>query len=185
MKRLVGVVLLISVLTLVLAIPAAATKPTEVNGRWTAGPPPIEPPQREPRGKNCLITMRYGHEWVEGSFLGKDEADLRIMMHGPCEEEAPNVFRENLKWKGTFTGDLCLDGAWEGAACSGEMYSGRFDFTEQWQVTPDPDPEAETAKGKLVILQGYDGFAGLHGVLELWGRAGEWVEYGGQVHVDP
>jgi hypothetical protein len=186
MKRLVGVILVVSVLILVLAIPATATRPTEVSGKWTAGSR-IGPPQVEPRGKNCLITLKYWHEWGIGSFRGEDEIDLRIMEHGPCEDSAPNVFRENLKGTGTFEGDLCLSGVWEGTACSGEGYSGSFDFTLQWQVTPDPDPEADTFKGNIVILQGYDGFQDLHGVLECWGRvgAGGGTAYKGRVHVDP
>ena len=65
MKRLVGVVLLISALTLVLAVPAAATKPTEVSGRWTYARN-IGPPQIESRGGNCLVTKKMGQEWGDG-----------------------------------------------------------------------------------------------------------------------
>jgi len=192
MKRLVGVVLCISVLTLVLAVPAAATKPTEVSGRWTNGGSIIPPkPKFEPRGGNCLVTIRFWHEWVDGSFRGRDETDFRIMAHGPCETCAPNVDRAKLKGTGTFEGDLCL-GVWEDADCLGEMYSGSFDFVFEWQLTdPDPDPEGgDTFTGNLVILQGYDGFGDLRGVLEQWGRTGPTlvggrVAYRGRVHVDP
>ena len=70
---------------------------------------------------------------------------------------------------------------WEGDVCVGEMYSGSFDFTLQWHLTdPDPNPEVDTFTGNLVILQGYDGFEGLHGVLEQWGRTGPTV-VGGRV----
>jgi hypothetical protein len=63
-----------------------------------------------------------------------------------------------------------------------------FDFDFEWHLTdPDPDPEVDTFQGTLVILQGYDEFEGLHGVLELWGRTGPGgvVAYEGRVHVDP
>ena len=188
MKRLVGVVLCISVLTLALAVPAAAARPTEVSGRWTDGRPIVPPvPVYAPRGGNCLVTIRFWHEWGDGSFRGRDETDFRILAHGPCETSEPNVDRAKLKGTGTFEGDLCL-GEWEDADCLGEMYSGSFDFDFEWHLTdPDPDPEVDTFQGTLVILQGYDEFEGLHGVLELWGRTGPGgvVAYEGRVHVDP
>jgi hypothetical protein len=188
MKRLVGVVLWISILTLVLAAPAAAARPTEVSGRWTDGRPIPPVPPYEPRGdNNCLVNIRFWHEWGEGSFRGRDETDFRIMAHGPCETSAPNVDRAKLKGTGTFEGDLCL-GAWEGTDCLGEMYSGSFDFDFEWHLAnPDPDPSVDTFAGTLVILRGHDGFAGLHGVLEMWGRTGPGgvVDYSGRVHVDP
>jgi len=99
--------------------------------------------------------------------------------------------RANLTATGTFTGDLCL-GTWNGEECQGEVYSGSFDFRLQWHLTnPNPDDwTVDTFTGDLVILQGYDGFEGLHGVLEQWGRTGPRlkggrVEYAGQVHFDP
>ena len=190
MKRLVGVVLSIFVLCVVFTTPASATNPTEVSGRWTDSAYGA-PPQMDPCGLNCLVTAPMWHDWGDGSFRGRDESDWRIMGHGPCATTKPNCCHANLNATGTFTGDLCL-GEWAGDVCQGEMYSGSFDFVLQWQVTnPDPDDwTVDTFTGKLVILQGYDGFQGLHGVLEQWGRTGPHakggrVEYAGQVHFDP
>jgi hypothetical protein len=186
MKRIVGGIGLILVLTLALAIPAGATKPTAVSGAMTDAHR-VGPPQVEPRGGNCLLTMGYWHKWGLGSFRGEDEVDFRIMAHGRCEDVLPNLYRENLKGMGTYVGDLCLGGEWEEGVCSGEMYSGSFDFTLQWQTTPNPDPTAPTTKGTIVILQGYEGFEGLQGVLDFSGRVGSggWSVYEGQVHVEP
>jgi hypothetical protein len=156
-----------------------------VSGEF-AGGHSLGPPELEPRGGNCLITISYWHDWGSGSFRGEDEVDFRIVQHGPCEAGA-NEYRENIKGTGAFIGDLCLGGVWDDDCGSGEVYSGSFDFALQWQVTPNPDPDAATMKGTLVILQGYDGFEDLHGVLEFSGRVGRegWAAYSGQVHVDP
>jgi hypothetical protein len=78
------------------------------------------------------------------------------------------------------------DGWVDGECVGGAAYSGRFDFTGQWRITPAPEPEP-TMVGRFVILQGYNGFTGLHGVIEFLGRAGSdgWAEYSGSVHIDP
>jgi hypothetical protein len=186
MKKGLGTLLISLTLILILGVPSAATAPTEVSGQMVAAAPVIPPlPEQESHGDNCVITMRFWHAW-DGSFRGEDTADVRIVEHGSCDQSGPNKHRENIKWRGTFTGELCLGGTWEDSACiGGELYSGSFDFVGQWQVTPAPEP---TFTGNFVILQGYDGFANLHGVLEFWGRVGTvdgWGKYAGQVHVDP
>jgi hypothetical protein len=186
MKKLVGLLLVIPVMTLVFAVPTAATKPIDVSGRWADGAPIIPPaPAYEPRGDNCLVTVSFWHEWGDGNFRGRDETDFRILVHGPCETSVPNLDRAKLKGTGTFEGNLCL-GEWENTDCFGEMYSGSFDF--EWHLTdPNPDPTVDTFTGKLVVLQGHDGLENLHGVLEMWGRTGPGgvVAYSGQVHIDP
>jgi hypothetical protein len=188
MKKHLGMLWILLALVVLITVPAAAAKPTTVSGEMIAFGPIIPPfPQQETRGDNCIITLRFWREWG-GSFRGKDASDVRIIVHAPCDEGGPNLHRENIKWRGTYTGDLCLGGTWEENDCvGGELYSGSFDFVGQQQVTPAPAPE-QTFKAKFVILQGYDGFAGLHGVLDFWGRAGTidgWGAYEGQVHVDP
>ena len=191
MKRLVRVVLIILVLTLVVTVPAAASKPTEVSGRWTDSAY-TRPPEFNPNGpSNCSVTVGFWHEWGDGSFRGTSVSEWRIFAHGPCATSRPGMDPANLTATGTFAGDLCL-GQWNGDVCQGEKYSGSFDFRPQWHLTnPNPDDwSVDTFTGSLVILQGYDGFEGLHGVLEQWGRTGPKarggrVEYAGQVHFDP
>ena len=109
------------------------------------------------------------------------------MAHGPCALALPNEYRENHSGIGTFEGALCLGGAWDDMkenCVGGTLYSGSFDFISRGHVKPAPLPE-ETFRGRLVILQGYGELAGLHGVLDLHGRAGPVIEYSGQIHIDP
>jgi hypothetical protein len=186
MKRLVRVVLLILVLTLVLAAPAAATRPTEVSGKWTDSAYKIPPPPPcEQRGPDTVtVTAPMWHTWGDGSFRGRSDSDWVITARDTtCATTLPNASPAKLHATGTFVGDLLL---------GGEVYSGSFDFSLEWRVTdPCPAPCTKDAmSGKLVILKGYGGLAGLHGVLDCWGRTGPKarggrVDYAGQVHLDP
>jgi hypothetical protein len=188
MNRLTRVVLLTLVLALVLAAPAAATTPADVSGKWTDGAY-SSPPQCEEHGIGGVVTAPMWHVWDDGSFRGRSESEWRITGHGTpdspmtCTTTKPNCCHALLHATGTFTGDLLL---------GGEVYSGSFDFRLDWQViNPEPDDlTVDTFKGKLVILKGYGGLAGLHGVLDCWGRTGPTarggrVSYAGQVHIDP
>jgi hypothetical protein len=195
MRRLLRVVVWILVLTLVVTVPAAATKPVEVSGKWTnsAYDGLLQCKQHV---VSVVVTAPMWHEWDDGGFRGRSESDWRIVGHGTPESPAdctskPNSVYALLHATGTFAGDLCL-GTWDGDVCQGEKHTGSFDFRLQWQVTdPCPAPcDEDTMSGKLVILKGYDGLAGLHGVLECWGRTGPKavggrVSYAGQVHFDP
>jgi hypothetical protein len=183
MKRLVRVVLCVLVLALVLAAPAAATAPTDVSGTWT-GKYTIPPQPTNPCVPNCHLVATMTHIWADGNFQGTSESEWHIFGQGPCGDSKPNCCHALLKATGTFVGSLELDG---------QVYAGSFDYRLQWQVIhPDPDQTGgwDTFVGKLVILRGYDGLEGLHGVLEQWGRTGPTakggrVTYAGQVHLDP
>ena len=188
MKRIVRVLLMISVLVLVFTVPVAATPPTDVSGKWIDSAY-ASPPQCEEHGLGGVVTAPMWHIWGDGSFRGRSESEWRITGLGTpespmtCTTTKPNCCHALLHATGTFTGDLLL---------GGKVYSGSFDFRLDWQVTdPCPPPCTEdTFKGKLVILQGYGGLAGLHGVLDCWGRTGPAarggrVSYAGQVHFDP
>jgi len=188
MKRIVRVALLILALILVLAAPAAATRPTDVSGKWTDSAYD-KPPKCEEHGIGAVVTAPMWHTWGEGSFLGRSESEWRITGIGTpespmtCAGTRPNCCPAHLHATGTFTGDLLL---------GGEVYSGSFDFRLDWDViNPEPDDwTVDTFRGKLVILKGYGGLAGLHGVLDCWGRTGPAprggrVEYAGQIHLDP
>ncbi|MBN1400199.1 MAG: hypothetical protein JXA74_05140 [Anaerolineae bacterium] len=190
MRRLGKVVLLITVLILVLAVPAAATKPAEVSGKWGTSKYTVTPPlpckQRGPG--TIVINVPMEHDWGNGSFQGKSSSDWVIIgRETTCDTSVPGASPANLRATGTFVGDLYL-GAMK--------YSGSFDFRLEWRITHvcpwgvEECENVDTFAGKLEILRGYGGLAGLHGVLEQWGRTGPtgrwgYVFYKGQVHIDP
>jgi hypothetical protein len=182
MKKLLITVLCVCALMAALVPPVSADGPTTVSGSFVNSGW-IDPPQPTPSGNTCVLTGSGWHQW-DGSFRGKEVFDVRIVVYGPCEEEEPNKFREELSWEGTFTGKLCLGGAWDGETCAGgQLREGSFDFTGAWEVTPAPSPQ-QTFSGSYVIGQGYDGLAGLGGEIDCRGRVGMadgWVEYVGQL----
>ena len=183
MKEFARVALTMAVLALVLATPAAATQPTAVGGKWTDSRY-SSPPGCVQHGPNLVVTAPMWHEWGDGSFDGTSVSYWRITGQGSeCATTVPNSAHALLHATGTFTGDLLL---------GGEVYSGSFGYRLDWQVINPcaPPCDEDTFVGKLVILRGYDGLAGLHGVLDCWGRTGPKarggrVTYAGQVHLDP
>jgi len=190
MNRMARVVLLVLALALMLAMPVAATPPTDVSGKWGTSKYTVTPPLPcEQRGPDTIvINVPMEHDWGSGSFQGKSLSDWVITgRETTCETSLPGASPAHLRARGTFVGDLYL---------GGRKYSGSFDFHLEWRITNIcswgvPGCEnVDTFVGKLQILRGYGGLAGLHGVLEQWGRTGPtgrwgYVFYKGQVHIDP
>jgi len=116
------VVLIILVLTLVVTVPAAASKPTEVSGRWTDSAY-TRPPEFNPNGpSNCSVTVGFWHEWGDGSFRGTSVSEWRIFAHGPCATSRPGMDPANL----TATAPLRVTFAWvSGTAMSAREKSIR------------------------------------------------------------
>lgn len=176
------------VLVLILVLPAAASKPMEVSGRFTGAGHTAPPPPDESRGGNCFVTRYYWHTWGQGSLLGYDEMVWEIVAHAPCAITEANMQRENLRAEGWFEGSICLDGVYdEDQECSGDSHELGFDFTLQGQVTPTEDAAGPAFRGRLTILSGESGLGIPRGVITLWGRVGRdgWMAYEGQIHFDP
>jgi hypothetical protein len=186
MRRVLVALSVACVLVLTLVLPAAASKPMEVSGWFTGAGHTAEPPPDETRGGNCFLTRYYWHTWGQGSLLGYDEVVWEIVAHAPCEAEAANMQRENLRAKGWFEGAICLDGVYEGTECSGEEHDLSFEFTLEGQGTPTEDPTDATFDGRLTILDGESDLGVPHGVIELWGRTGRegWMAYEGRMHFE-
>jgi hypothetical protein len=167
MKKRICVLLGILLLTLVLAVPASASKPTEVSGAMQFVPPPQNRVWR-PAGNNCFVEIDATHTWT-GDLVGTSVTHWRIVSHGPCEENGPVPYKyhETINVKGTFTGMV-----------AGK--SGAFGFTgtaENWPTgTGDPNITI-----RLVILSGASDLANLHGVLDV--DASD--NYLGKIHFDP
>ena len=175
-------------LIMIMALPAAATKPMKISGRFTGAGRIEDPPPDISRGGNCFMQRSYYHDWGEGSLLGRDRGVSEIVAHAPREVEAANMQRENLRAKGWFEGWICLGGMYdENESCSGEPHGLSFEFTMQGQVRPTEDPADPTFKGRLTILRGESDLGAPHGVIEMWGRVGRggWMAYEGQIHFDP
>jgi hypothetical protein len=160
------VLLITLLLTLVLAVPASASKPTGVSGTRQFNPPPRNRVWR-PAGNNCIVEIDATHTYT-GNLVGTSDAHWRIVSHGPCEEDGPvpYKYRETISVKGTFTG--MVDGV-----------SGTFDFTEAAKNWPT-DTGAPGITSHLVILTGTGGLKSLHGMLDIDGP-----DYSGKIHFDP
>jgi hypothetical protein len=94
MKKLLITVLCVCALMAALVPPVSADGPTTVSGSFVNSGW-IDPPQPTPSGNTCVLTGSGWHQW-DGSFRGKEVFDVRIVVYGPCEEEEPNKFREEL-----------------------------------------------------------------------------------------
>jgi hypothetical protein len=169
MKKRMCVLCITLLLTLVLAVPASASKPTGVSGARQF----ILPPQNRvwrPAGNNCIVEIDATHTYI-GDLVGTSLAHWRIVSHGPCEENGPVPYKhhETISVKGTFTGMVA-------------GVSGTFDFTEAAENWPT-GTGAPGITSRLVILSGTGGLANLHGVLEFSDMPVG--SYSGQIHFDP
>jgi hypothetical protein len=167
MRKRIYVLLGVLLLTLALAVPASASKPTEVSGVLQFNPPPQNRVWR-PAGKNCFVEIDTAHTWT-GDLEGTSVSHWRIVSHGPCEENGPVPYKyhETISVKGTFKGLV-----------AGQ--SGSFDFTgtaENWPTGTG----APNITIRMTILSGTDGLANLHGVLDV--DASD--NYSGKIHFDP
>jgi hypothetical protein len=167
MRKKICVVLSVLLLTLVLAVPASASKPTEVSGTLQF----IFPPQNRvwrPAGKNCFVEIDATHIW-SGDLEGISGSHWRIVSHGPCEENGPVPYKyhETISVKGTFTSGVVGQ-------------SGTFDFTGTAENWPTGTGEPNITM-RLVILSGTGDLANLHGVLDV--DASD--NYSGRIHFDP
>ena len=172
MKRRLSVLLIILLLTLVLAVPASATPPTEVSGSRSMSAPPANRTWR-PAGNNCIVEVDLSYAY-EGDLEGTSSTHFRIVSHGPCGPNGPVPYKyhETLKARGTFTGDV-----------GGK--SGTFDFTETAEVWP-ADPGEVALTGRIVILSGTGELANLHGLLDVsWVKGEHYSTYSGRIHFDP
>jgi hypothetical protein len=166
MKRrwLIGLTALL--LTLLLAVPAAATQPTEVIGS-RGFVPDIASRTWRPAGKNCIADVD-GVISYTGDLDGTAPVHLRVVSHGPCGPDGPlpYAYHEAVHVWGTFSGSVF------GA-------SGSFEFVETAKNWPEGSHKAGYTS-QVAILSGAGGLAGLHGTLNVVDD-----QYSGQVHFDP
>ena len=178
MKKLTVVLLASLLVTLILAVPASATRPSEVAGTCRVAGPPPQPPSIKSAGNNCTKQMDLPYSWA-GDIDGTSTAHIRIVAHGPCPS-SKGQYRENLKIQGTFTGYV-------------NSRYGTFDYIEVLKFQPVPDRPDEPpywydGTGTMTILKGTGELANLHGVLRIEGGRdsdGESIRYQGTVHFDP
>jgi hypothetical protein len=167
MKKRMLVLLTIVLLTLLLTVPASASKPSAVSGVRSFTP---DIPSRVWRsaGSNCILNLDGVYQYT-GDLDGAATTHLRIVVHGPCTPTGPVkfVYNENLHMTGTFTGYVL-----------GEY--GTFEFVEAATFRP-PSEGGEGFSGRLVISSGSDALDGLHGTLDTVSGGG----YSGRVHWHP
>jgi len=191
MKKAVVALPVLCALLLILAVPAAASKPTQVSGAFVGGGPTGAPVTTQ-IGGNCFLSIPFEHVWGgEGSISGSSSTVWEIISHGACIDPATGEpypagsFRENLKARGTFTGAVCDGGIWQDGVCEGGVeLEGGFTFVWTAQVRP-ADVPAPNMFGHITIMHGTEGLQGLHGTLETEGRAGGSGGFVGQIHFEP
>jgi hypothetical protein len=166
MKRRLSIALITLLLTLLLVVPVAATKPTEVSGTWDMGAPPQNRTWRT-AGNTCIIEVDLTLSY-DGTLDGTSYEHFWIKSHAPCppEEPAPHKYYETIHVRGTFEGTV--DGK-----------RGTFTFVENARNIPT-GPGEWIWIGKMVILSGTGELANLHGKIELSND-----DYTGRIHFDP
>jgi hypothetical protein len=166
MKRKICVLLSVLLLTLALAVPASASKPSELSGRRWINAPPQNRVWR-PAGNNCVVEVDITYEY-EGDLVGTSASHFRIVSHGPCGPSGPLPYKyhETLHIRGTFTGEVL-------------GVPGSFDFIETAKNWPEDSHKAEYGS-RLVVLSGAGDLAGLHGMLDIVSG-----DYSGRIHFDP
>jgi hypothetical protein len=171
-KKRMCVLFITLLLTLMLALPASASKPTEVSG-IRVGTVDMGSRVWRSAGKNCILDADATYTFT-GDLDGTAPAHLRIVSHGPCGPNGPIKFAyyETIKIQGTFTGDVLDTG-------------GTFDFSETGKVRP-VDPGEVLWSSRMVVLSGSGGLANLHGLVDVTLVKGQPpATYSGQVHFDP
>jgi len=173
---LTGTVLL---LTLVLAIPASASKSWKIKGEVIAADllPPI-PPLEVQRGNTCHVTANVRDTWA-GDMVGVSMKEERIMAKGPCM--GGPYWEEVNRIEHYFTGTIL----------GSQVGTIRISCSAKTNVAPYLDPNAvwETF---CVLHSGTGGLANVHGHFrEVYPAS--WVSpdpsnrptYEGEVHFDP
>lgn len=172
MKKLIlfSTVLLLATLLLALAMPASATPPENVSGKYWLTEPYANMTLRQ-AGQNCFIEVDATYPFT-GDLVGTATAHFRALSHGPCETAYPFANPENLYAQGTFTGLV-----------AGK--SGTFDFVYEGRAWP-AEPGETALDVRIVILSGTEELAGLHGMLGVSYVMGDpFDSYSGQIHFDP
>jgi len=166
-KKPTVVLLTILLLTLALAVPASATKPTEVQGSREWIPPPANQVWR-PAGNNCILEFDGTYTYT-GPLEGASVGHFKIVSHGPCGPNGPVPYgyHETIHVRGTFNGEVV-------------GIPGTFDFIETPTNWPaDSDKAGYTSH--MVILSGTGDLANLHGMLDISDDGG----YSARIHFDP
>jgi hypothetical protein len=166
MRKNVTLAFVVVWLTLILTIPAAASKPVAVAGfldvellwdkTWDVG-------------NRCFAVGESRATFFPGGdFDGTGLNYFTSVCHGPCPPDpGPMQMVETFRQEGTFDGTVLGK-------------SGTFDYRCQKVWRPD-DPD--TLMVKCAITSGTDELSGLHGHFELYYT--EWpFPYSGQVHFD-
>jgi hypothetical protein len=168
---LTGTVLL---LTLVLAIPASASKQIEIRFWADTVNTPETNCQEKQIADNCFVKFQ-----LTGTYAGDVQGDwvdtTSILAKGPCDTDypycgpGPMYYQQILHFDEVVTGSVLVDDV---------EHTGTFRMTcEQW-VSQDPPRTVENC----VIHSGTDGLANLHGIVK-WSETEQIMV--GQVHFDP
>lgn len=107
MKRLVGMLTIVAALCMVLAIPAGAAKPVEVNGTvsWgDCGAPELRPIGKGGDDHYCLVSVDCTHK-LEGDVNGTMPLHYEVLKRGPCEP-GPASFPSVQRAWATFKGEI-------------------------------------------------------------------------------
>jgi hypothetical protein len=166
MRKRITIAVVVVLLSLVLTIPAAASKPVDVAGSLVSE---ILWDEAWDVGNRCFAVGEAEVTFFDGDFVGTGQHYFWSVGHEPCHA-VPGPFQmvETFRQEGTFYDGTVLD------------KSGTFDYRCQNVWRPD-DPD--TLMLRCTITSGTGELSGLHGQYEV--HLTEWpFSYSGQVHFD-
>jgi hypothetical protein len=149
--------LLVVMVSSVSVVGASASQ--AVSGAWQIGS--IISSSVQPVGGNCIIELVDTANF-QGDFVGTSTQHTRIMHLGPCDQPAVEVFQSQGTFEGTVAG-----------------VSGTFDLLLQGGADAQGN-----VQGQLVILNGTEGLANLHGAVTLTGPLFPGGTYSGDIHFE-
>ena len=160
MKRFIGILLMVTALCVVLAVPASASKPIEVNGLLIPGD--CEPPEYRPIGQGdddhyCQTTIDGCERGLVGDVEGTMVLNYEVLKRGPCDT-GPATYPSTQRAWGTFDGAI-----WDGQ----EMRSGTCKATWHGGWDWAEDGTSLIYEGRLSLHTCAGGLKGAHAQLDV------------------
>jgi len=171
MRRKLLILAVAALLALVLAVPASASKPIEVDGNFVMRGLVDEVVTV---GNRCFV-QTWWYADLTGDIKGTCAIHERQVAHGPCEGSFPGSYRETLHLEAECT-EMVF-----------EEKSGDFRLRGNGEIVPVDPPEFFVMhwRENCVILSGTGDLANLHGSLTLESHPDEEGAYSGELHFEP
>jgi hypothetical protein len=167
MKKKLAILVAATLLVLVLAIPASASKSFPIEG--TAYTYNYEDFSATQVGPLCLVTSVEDQIW-EGSIAGTGTYHYRSLSNGAADCDLGPIYDETYHLEGVIDAIVMGRQGTISYKCQGQHYAG----------------ERNVWEGHCVVLRATDGLKGFHATWDVQMPITTWVdEYQGEAHFDP